>query len=397
MITAKVFAILMTLLALILGGLSGYQYFQSTERDETVAALRGDVADLTRSNRDLENELTRVRSERDQLAAQAEDLESDHSAAADTAAELNARLTEITAERDDLDSSLIEMTTARDELRAELRQQQEETAELAAELAAAQDALATAESERDDVVAERDTLQDELAAAQSERDDLAAERDSLQDELANAQSERDDAITERDSLQDELAAGQTELERTRAQLSGREETMEELETRLEREQSALDELQGRLNLAEVERQQLIEQRQDGQTLIQLPERILFGTGSAGLSDDAVDALREVALAVESFPDYTLSVIGHSDSRAIGPTLQSVYPTNWELSAARASATVRALADLGISEDRMKATGVAATQPLVEEVDDASRQQNRRIEIILEPPLQVQNLQEASRQ
>jgi chemotaxis protein MotB len=55
-----------------------------------------------------------------------------------------------------------------------------------------------------------------------------------------------------------------------------------------------------------------------------------------------------------------------------------------LSSARASAAVRRLAELGIDEQRLRATGVADTQPQVEETDDVKRQQNRRIEIVLEP-------------
>ncbi|TGG95840.1 hypothetical protein E4656_05400 [Natronospirillum operosum] len=340
--SAKAFAILMTLLAIALGSWSGYQYNQSVARADTLDELRQANAELTTANRQQERDLDRLRAERDRLVAQLDDLSAEQSDIAGSLTALEQQVLDLTAERD----------------------------ELATELA--------------DTTGQQETLDGDLASVRAERDELLAERDELHVVL-------DEREAELAALDAELAERESSLEQTQARLSGREETMEELESRLTREQQALDDLQSRLNLAEEERQQLVDQRHNGQTLIQLPERILFPTGSATLNEESVQVLREVAVALESFPDYTLSVVGHSDTRSISSSLQAQYPTNWELSAARASAAVRVLASLGISEQRMKATGVAATQPLVEEVDAASRQQNRRIEIILEPPLPVETL------
>ena len=92
----------------------------------------------------------------------------------------------------------------------------------------------------------------------------------------------------------------------------------------------------------------------------------------------------LADALKSFPDHLISIQGHSDSRSIAPALQSLYPTNWELSASRAASAVRVLREAGIDPSRMQAVGFADARPLVKEIDTVSRRKNRRIEVLLYP-------------
>jgi len=176
---------------------------------------------------------------------------------------------------------------------------------------------------------------------------------------------------------------QVQLLSANTALNGRQEAVADLDNRLLREQQAIDALRQQLTELGNDRSQVIEQRADGSTVIQLPEAILFDSGSAQLNDQSVAVLEQVARAIESFEQYRIAVIGHSDSRPV-VSMRNTYPSNWELSSARASAAVRRLAELGIDEQRLRATGVADTQPQVEETDDVKRQQNRRIEIVLEP-------------
>lgn len=165
---------------------------------------------------------------------------------------------------------------------------------------------------------------------------------------------------------------------------------QQLELALQQEQQALTHLQSQLEGLGSEQDSLIEQLADGSTVIKLPERILFEPGSATLNSQAQSVLAEIATAIESFPQYTIAVQGHSDSIPVVASAR-LFPSNWELSSARASAAVRILVDQGIEPTRLKATGFADTRPLVEEVDDASRRENRRIEVVLEPPLEVREL------
>jgi chemotaxis protein MotB len=162
------------------------------------------------------------------------------------------------------------------------------------------------------------------------------------------------------------------------------QTIRLLEQQLARENQAMDELQSRLQSLSNERETLVSRLEDGTTVIKLPENIVFASGSANIGDSGRATLQFLADALISFPEHLISIQGHSDSRPISPNLQGKYPSNWELSAARASAAVQVLIDAGIESNRLQAVGYADTRPLMEEVDASSRRANRRIEVLLYP-------------
>lgn len=101
--------------------------------------------------------------------------------------------------------------------------------------------------------------------------------------------------------------------------------------------------------------------------------IVFDTGTAKLLPESVDVLSQIAPIVAALPKrYYLVVEGHADSR---PVSSGVYPSNWELSSARAGAVVRTLQNAGVAPERMRAIGYADTKPI-----DADRESvmNRRV-------------------
>lgn len=107
------------------------------------------------------------------------------------------------------------------------------------------------------------------------------------------------------------------------------------------------------------------------------ERILFASGSATLQPAAINLLRTLAPSLASLPG-SITVEGHSDDLAIS-TIR--FPSNWELSAARAAAVVRALAGMGIPAARLGALGLADSRPVTG--DPARRAENRRVEIVID--------------
>lgn len=103
--------------------------------------------------------------------------------------------------------------------------------------------------------------------------------------------------------------------------------------------------------------------------------LVFDSGTAKLNDEATVILEEVAeLAKALPPKFFIVVEGHADSR---PVSGGIYPSNWELSSARAGAIVRFLQSQGFPSIRMRAIGYADTQPL-ENVADSAK--NRRVVI-----------------
>lgn len=116
---------------------------------------------------------------------------------------------------------------------------------------------------------------------------------------------------------------------------------------------------------------------DRKVTIVVRERILFASGSATLQPAAINLLRTLAPSLASLPG-SITVEGHSDDLAIS-TIR--FPSNWELSAARAAAVVRALAGMGIPSARLGALGLADSRPVT--ADPARRAENRRVEIVID--------------
>lgn len=113
----------------------------------------------------------------------------------------------------------------------------------------------------------------------------------------------------------------------------------------------------------------------------LAETILFPSGSAALSEAGQALLAKVAGAL-AHNGLSVVVEGHTDNVPIQGRLAATYPTNWELSAARALTVVRALLDGGVAPARLEARAYADTRPRASNAQEAGRAQNRRIELLL---------------
>jgi chemotaxis protein MotB len=108
---------------------------------------------------------------------------------------------------------------------------------------------------------------------------------------------------------------------------------------------------------------------------------LFGTGEVVLQDSSLDVLRQVA-AVLSKEDMPIEVEGHTDDT---PIATAQFPSNWELSSARASSVVRVLIDSGVPAKHVAVMGLASNQPLVPNNSAENRARNRRVTITIASP------------
>lgn len=127
-------------------------------------------------------------------------------------------------------------------------------------------------------------------------------------------------------------------------------------------------------------QVLIEQTRRG-VVIDVSASLLFGTGEAILQPGAQDVLRQVS-AVLGKEDFQIEVEGHTDDV---PISTAQFPSNWELSSARASSVVRKLVENGVPPGRMVAVGLASNQPLVPNDSAENRARNRRVTITIVSP------------
>ena len=117
-------------------------------------------------------------------------------------------------------------------------------------------------------------------------------------------------------------------------------------------------------------------------IISLQDNLLFDSGSAVLKPGSQDVLSEVALILNTLPN-SIRIEGHTDNV---PVNNSDYPTNWELSAARASTVLRFLGDDGgMAPGRLSLAGYADTRPLGDNGTAEGRALNRRADIVVVYP------------
>ena len=113
--------------------------------------------------------------------------------------------------------------------------------------------------------------------------------------------------------------------------------------------------------------------------IEINAALLFAPGEAALGGSASEALRAVAqvLAASVFP---ITIEGHTDNTPIN-TFR--FPSNWELSAVRASTVARLFIDSGVRPDRLTVAGYADQRPVADNAAETGRGRNRRVTILLE--------------
>ena len=115
-------------------------------------------------------------------------------------------------------------------------------------------------------------------------------------------------------------------------------------------------------------------------IVRVPGASLFKPGQSDLQLSARSVLDEVVTVINKYPDYKIHIQGHTDDESIST---EKFPTNWELSAGRATAVLRYLYDKGAEPERMTATGYADTFPLARNDTVPGRAKNRRVEFVLE--------------
>ena len=117
--------------------------------------------------------------------------------------------------------------------------------------------------------------------------------------------------------------------------------------------------------------------------LEINASVLFAPGQAILQTESAKALGAVAQVLAPVPNR-IQVEGHTDD---APINTAYYPSNWELSSARASSVVRLFGQHGVDDERMVAIGYADNRPVVPNTDNESRARNRRVTILIISELQ----------
>lgn len=248
-----------------------------------------------------------------------------------------------------------------------LADERRESERLQADLADAENRLQALEESLVDLRAARDQdisdLESKVRQAQESGSAAAAE---LSAELEAARKERAKQIA---ALEEQLAHAREEARQKAAELDRINRTYDDLVSNLR------DEIQeGEVTIS----------RLKGYLTVNLIDRILFESGSAELNPDGERVLKKVSEVLKDMQDREIRVEGHTDNVPIARAARSRFPSNWELSAARASTVVRFLIEHDVPAEKLAATGYAYYRPVADNDTPENRRLNRRIEIILTP-------------
>lgn len=253
----------------------------------------------------------------------------------------------------------------------------------------------------------------DLAAANSE---LRQDKVALQNDLSTLNARLVEVLQQNSKLQRDLLAAyanqerqegnltlhQQQIDAMREQLTDMQQTNDQLLTTIEEQNQALekekiarearlakvkntyDQLVGALE-EEIKRGELTISNLEGQLSVNLLNKILFDSGETQLKKEGQKVLQSLGDVLTKFPDKALQIEGHTDNVQISSRLKEQFPSNWELSTARATSVVHFLQDtVGLPGERLVASGLSEYHPVASNDEAEGRAQNRRIQIMLVP-------------
>jgi chemotaxis protein MotB len=194
------------------------------------------------------------------------------------------------------------------------------------------------------------------------------EVEQVRAELAQARAAAAEARADAANLKHKLVESQTRIDELQQQKAAALQTHQSLE----------DEMRAALESRDVTISQL-----QGKLTVNILDRVLFDSGEADLKPDGAVVLRKVAAVLAAHPNLKIHVIGHTDNVPIRASARSRFPSNWELSTARATAAVRFLAEhAAVDPRRLGALGYGEFRPVADNATPEGRARNRRIAITI---------------
>jgi chemotaxis protein MotB len=213
-------------------------------------------------------------------------------------------------------------------------------------------------------------LETELNKSQAQSVEDSKKMAVLQERSRILRDENRRLIEAVDDLKLELQQEKLAVQKKEREISELDKTRKEIESglkeQIEQKDIKLEEIEGKLKVTFV-------------------DKILFDSGSVNIKPEGKKVLLKLTDSFRADKDQNIVVEGHTDDVQIGSALLGRFPTNWELSAARATAVTRFLHEEGnIEPERLTASGFSFYRPVADNETEEGRRQNRRIEIILLP-------------
>ncbi len=227
---------------------------------------------------------------------------------------------------------------------------------------------------------ELDQTRSSLSSAEQTIAEQNRQIETNREEIARTQNELSDLDKQKASLQGELEDARSQLGDFKSQL----ETMRQIEAETKKRNEIYARFVKELQKM-IDGGQLTVSIEEGRIVINLPDNVLFASGSAKVNDEGRTALKQIAAVLKAFEDRRFQIEGHTDNVPIKG--HSGY-SNWELSADRALSVVHLMVEEGVQAQNVSAAGYGEYRPRAENGSDEGRAMNRRIEIIMLPNLEI---------
>jgi chemotaxis protein MotB len=250
--------------------------------------------------------------------------------------------------------------------------------------------------EADSLTKELGNLKQKHAALITDNTALKAEYEKLQAEAAGLTKDKLALNRDKDALEqvlkaksDSLSQSISDLRQKVAILEGENNKLKEDISILQRAkdekvkevsntyEKLLQNMKSEIALGQVTISEL-----KGKLTVNMEAAILFDSGTAEVKDDGLEILLKIVETLKSVKDKAIRIEGHTDNVQISGALSRVFPTNWELSAARAINVARYLQQQGLDPAVLSAAAYAEYKPVADNATKEGRAKNRRIEITL---------------
>jgi chemotaxis protein MotB len=193
---------------------------------------------------------------------------------------------------------------------------------------------------------------------------LKAKSDTLSQNISDLRQKVSGLEGENKKLRDDIAALQKVKEEKVKEVSNTyEQLLQNMKSEIAKGQVTISELKGKLT-------------------VNMEAAILFDSGKSDVKTDGLDILQKMVETLKSVKDKAIRIEGHTDNVQITGALMRQFPTNWELSAARAINVAKYLQQQGLDPAILSAAAFAEYKPVADNGSKEGRAKNRRIEITL---------------
>jgi chemotaxis protein MotB len=234
---------------------------------------------------------------------------------------------------------------------------------------------------------EADAKGKELSALQQKYEELNGENSRLKEEKAQLTNQREelDKLRKKESSalsQDIMVLRQksAELEAEKSHLKATIEQLKKKEVEIKTESNTYQDLLKEMK-GEIAKGQITITELQGKLTLDVVDKILFASGDATVKKEGLAVLKRVIDILKTVKDKAIRIEGHTDNK---PIQTARYPSNWELSAARAINVTRYLQQQGIDPVILSAVAFGEYKPLADNGTAEGRAKNRRIAIVLIP-------------